>query len=268
MAIPISIQALNIAHRELNSKLGLLCILCGFSTPERGVVVNMNEIAERLLNIRRRIAAAETKFARTPGSVGLLAVSKRKPREDLLCAHEAGQKAFGENHLQEAVEKIETLQAVDLEWHFIGPIQSNKTRPIARYFDWAHGIDRLKVATRLNEQREAGMPALNVCIQVNVSDEPTKSGVLLSEVPELARAIVEMPKLKLRGLMAIPRAQSDFEAQRAPFRELHAALTDLNDHGHTLDTLSMGMTDDMEAAIAEGATIVRIGTAIFGARES
>lgn len=230
----------------------------------------MTEISDRLSAIQSRIGAAETKFGRRPGSVQLLAVSKKKPDEAVVSAHDAGQSAFGENHLQEAVAKIESLSELELEleWHFIGPIQSNKTRPISQHFDWAHSIDRLKVATRLNEQRDAGKVPLNVCIQVNVSDESTKSGVSPDNIEELARAIMEMPRLRLRGLMAIPRPQSDFEAARAPFRELRERLASLNERGYELDTLSMGMTDDMEAAIAEGSTMVRIGTAIFGARDN
>ena len=242
-------------------------MLCGSWGPERGVVVKMTEISVRLSAIQGRIAAAETEFGREPGSVQLLAVSKRKPEEAVVSAHEAGQIAFGENHLQEAVTKIETLNALPLEWHFIGPIQSNKTRPISQYFDWAHSIDRLKVATRLNQQRDADKKPLNVCIQVNVSDESTKSGVPPGDVEQLAAAIAQMPRLRLRGLMAIPRPEADFEAARAPFRELQETLVSLNQRGYELDTLSMGMTDDMEAAIAEGSTMVRIGTAIFGARE-
>ena len=237
------------------------------STRERGVVVKMTEISERLLTIQNHISAAETKFGREPGSVELLAVSKRKPDQAVLSAHQAGQNAFGENHLQEAVAKIETLKGVSLEWHFIGPIQSNKTRPIARYFDWTHSIDRLKVAVRLNEQRDTAKKPLNVCIQVNVSDESTKSGVRLDDVADLAGAIADMPRLRLRGLMAIPRPETSFEAQRAPFRTLKEVLDSLNRTGYAMDTLSMGMTDDMEAAIAEGSTMVRIGTAIFGARD-
>ena len=242
-------------------------MLCRSWGPERGVVVKMTEISARLSAIQGRIAAAETKFGREPGSVRLLAVSKRKPEEAVVSAHDAGQTAFGENHLQEAVAKIETLSAWPLEWHFIGPIQSNKTRPISQHFDWAHSIDRLKVATRLNQQRDTDKKPLNVCIQVNVSDESTKSGVSPGDVEPLAAAIAQMPQLRLRGLMAIPRPETDFEAARAPFRELRETLVSLNQRGYELDTLSMGMTDDMEAAIAEGSTMVRIGTAIFGARD-
>lgn len=227
----------------------------------------MTEIFDCLLNVRDQIAAAETQYGRVPGSVKLLAVSKRKPAQAVLSAYDAGQTAFGENHLQEAVAKIETLRGVELDWHFIGPIQSNKTRPIAQHFDWAHSIDRLKVAKRLNEQRAPEIPPLNVCIQVNVSDESTKSGVALGEVSALAKAIADMPRLRLRGLMTIPRPEESFEAQRIPFKALKDAMTSLNDTGHTMDTLSMGMTDDMEAAIAEGSTLVRIGTAIFGSRD-
>jgi len=225
-------------------------------------------ISESLRNVRDRIAEAESNFGREPDSVALLAVSKRKPASAVEEAFGAGQRAFGENHLQEAVPKIEQLAALDIEWHYIGPIQSNKTRPIATHFDWVHGIDRLKVATRLSEQRPGELGTLNVCVQVNVSDEPTKSGVSLEAVDEFANAVAALPNLTLRGLMAIPRPEHDFDAQRQPFALLRDKLDTLNLSGLALDTLSMGMTDDMPAAIAEGATIVRIGTAIFGARDN
>jgi hypothetical protein len=225
-------------------------------------------IAESLADVRTRLTAAEHRFARPEGSVALLAVSKRKPASAIEAAMSAGQTRFGENHLQEAVPKIEALGRVGLEWHYIGPIQSNKTRPIATQFDWVHGVDRLKVATRLSEQRPEDLEALQVCIQVNVSGEDSKSGVTLDEINELAHAVSELPRLRLRGLMTIPRPETDFESQRKPFSVLRARLDQLNQSGLSLDTLSMGMTDDMEAAIAEGATIVRIGTAIFGTRDA
>ena len=232
-----------------------------------GKVVKMTEISNRLLNVNGQIAAAETKFDREAGSEKLLALSKRKPAQAVLAAYNAGQSAFGENHLQEAVEKIRALGDAEIEWHFIGPIQSNKSRPITQHFDWAHSIDRYKVAKRLNEQRETQKAPLNVCIQVNVSAETTKSGVTLDQVPVLAESIANMPNLRLRGLMAIPSPEDNFNAQRAPFKRLKEALDSLTDAGHNVDTLSMGMTNDMEAAIAEGSTMVRIGTAIFGSRE-
>lgn len=242
-------------------------MLVGFATREHDPADIMNEIAERLCTIRRQITAAESKFGRLPGSVKLLAVSKKKPLQAIRSAHQAEQTAFGENHLQEALTKIQALTTDNLEWHFIGPIQSNKTRPIAESFDWAHSVERRKVAARLNEQRHPERAPLNVCIQVNVSGETTKSGVPLNAVAELAAAIKDMPRLRLRGLMAIPRAEASFAAQRVPFKMLKDTLDSMNALGYAMDTLSMGMTDDMEAAIAEGSTLVRIGTAIFGARE-
>lgn len=226
------------------------------------------EIAKSLADVRTRLTAAERRFSRPEGSVALLAVSKRKPTSAIEAAMSAGQTRFGENHLQEAVPKIEALGRAGLEWHYIGPIQSNKTRPIATQFDWVHGVDRLKVATRLSEQRPEGLEALQVCIQVNVSGEGSKSGVTLDEINKLAHAVSELPRLRLRGLMTIPRPETDFESQRKPFSVLRARLDQLNQSGLSLDTLSMGMTDDMEAAIAEGSTIVRIGTAIFGTRDA
>ena len=198
--------------------------------------------------------------------MALLAVSKTKPPEAVRAAIAAGQHAFGENHLQDAMKKVDVLVGQDLSWHFIGAVQSNKTRQIATHFDWVHSIERQKIATRLSTQRPSGKAPLDVCIEVNVSDEESKSGVRPVEVETLARFISELPGLRLRGLMAIPRPATDFEAQRIPFRRLREMLDDLNAKGLGLDTLSMGMTGDLEAAIAEGATIVRIGTAIFGPR--
>lgn len=228
----------------------------------------MPDVAAALTTIRERITEAERRFERPPGSVTLLAVCKKKPQEAVRNAHEAGQRAFAENHLQEALPKLETLDDLDLEWHFIGPIQSNKTRPIAQEFDWVHSVDRLKIAKRLSEQRDRSLGPLNVCVQVNVSGEASKSGVAVGETEALVSAVADLPGLKLRGLMAIPKPERGFEAQRASYRVLGRTLADLNRQGLGLDTLSMGMTDDMEAAIAEGATIVRIGTAIFGIREA
>lgn len=226
----------------------------------------MNTIAQRLEAVRTRITQAEKLAGRPPGSVQLLAVSKTRPVKDIREALEAGQKRFGENYLQDALPKIKALEGEPIEWHFIGPIQSNKTREIARHFDWVHSVDRLKIARRLDEQRPPDLPPLNICLQVNTSGEATKSGVTIDECEALARTIAELPRLKLRGLMTIP-APADDEAQRQiPFRQLHRLYEQLNQQGLKLDTLSMGMTNDMEAAIAEGATIVRIGTAIFGPR--
>ena len=196
----------------------------------------------------------------------LLAVSKTKPPEAVRAARSAGQHAFGENHLQDAMTKVETLSGLGVSWHFIGAVQSNKTRPIAAHFDWVHSIEREKIARRLSAQRPAGREPLEVCIEVNVSGEETKSGVPPANVESLARMVRDLPGLRLRGLMAIPRPSPDFETQRIPFRQLREILDDLNAKGLDLDTLSMGMTGDLEAAIAEGATIVRIGTAIFGPR--
>jgi len=205
--------------------------------------------------------------ANRAGCVYLLAVSKTFPAEAVREAYAAGQTAFGENYLQEALDKIETLRDLPLEWHFIGPIQSNKTRPIAEHFAWVHSVDRLKVAERLSAQRPAHLPPLNVCLQVNVSGEESKSGVAPEEVETLAVQVAALPHLKLRGLMSIPAPASGEAAQRLPFARMREIFQYLNRHGMALDTLSMGMSHDYPAAIMEGATIVRIGTAIFGARD-
>lgn len=226
----------------------------------------MDSIAQRLDSVRARITQAEQQAGRSPGAVQLLAVSKTRPIEDLRAALAAGQRCFGENYLQDALPKIAALADEAIEWHFIGPIQSNKTREIAGHFDWVHSVDRLKIARRLSEQRPADRPPLNLCLQVNTSGETSKSGVMPDQVAGLARAIAELPHLRLRGLMTIPAPAAEFEQQRKPFRRLHQLFEQLNADGLALDTLSMGMTNDMEAAIAEGSTIVRIGTAIFGAR--
>jgi pyridoxal phosphate enzyme (YggS family) len=201
-------------------------------------------------------------------SVTLLAVSKTMPAEAVREAHAAGQRAFGENYVQEGVETISALADLraELQWHLIGPLQSNKTRVVAESFDWVHSVDRLKVAERLSAQRPAHLPPLQVCLQVNVSGEASKSGVAPAEVAALAAAVARLPGLRLRGLMSIPEPAADFEAQRPPHRALHALLQDLRRQGLQLDTLSMGMSADLEAAVAEGATLVRIGTAIFGGR--
>jgi pyridoxal phosphate enzyme (YggS family) len=219
----------------------------------------MSSIAQSLEEIRNRVTVLERRYGRGPGEVSVLAVSKTKPPEAVRAAAEVGQRDFGENHLQDALTK--------LVWHFIGPVQSNKTRVIAARFDWVHSIDRAKIARRLNEQRPGGLPPLNVCLQVNVSGEASKSGVGPDEVEGLARAVSELPRLRLRGLMTLPRPCEDLEEQRRPFATLRGIGESLNAGGLALDTLSMGMTNDMEAAIAEGATIIRIGTAIFGARD-
>ena len=226
----------------------------------------MHDIGTALTAVRARIGELERRYHRAPRSVTLLAVSKTKPPEAVRAAIAAGQHAFGENHLQDAMTKVEALAGQGVSWHFIGAVQSNKTRPIAARFDWVHGIEREKIAARLSAQRPADRGPLDVCIEVNVSGEDTKSGVPPAGVEPLARMVRELPGLRLRGLMAIPRPAEDFEVQRVPFRLLREILDDLNAKGLGLDTLSMGMTADLEAAIAEGATMVRVGTAIFGAR--
>ena len=226
----------------------------------------MHDIGTALKAVRTRIGELERRYRREPGSVRLLAVSKTKPPQDVRAAVAAGQHAFGENHLQDAMTKVGALDGQGVSWHFIGAIQSNKTRSIAAHFDWVHSIEREKIATRLSAQRPAGRTPLDVCIEVNVSGEDTKSGVSPAGVEPLARLIRDLPGLRLRGLMAIPRPAEDFETQRIPFRLLREIHDNLNAKGLGLDTLSMGMTADLEAAVAEGATIVRVGTAIFGPR--
>lgn len=226
----------------------------------------MTPISERMQAIHSRMGEAARQAGRAPDAVHLVAVSKTQPASALREAHAAGQRAFGENYLQEAQAKIAELTDLDLEWHFIGPIQSNKTRPIAELFDWVHSVDRLKIAQRLSEARPDNLPPLNVCIEVNISGETSKGGVAPAELGELAAAIARLPRLRLRGLMAIPEPTDDVALQRARFAELRGLLARLQQQGLALDTLSMGMTHDFEAAIAEGATLVRVGTAIFGPR--
>ena len=224
-------------------------------------------VQQNLGNTQLRITLACQAARRDPTSVRLLAVSKTFPPEAVAAAHAAGQSAFGENYVQEGLEKIAALAHLPLEWHFIGPIQSNKTRPIAERFAWVHGIDRLKIAERLSAQRPLRLPDLQVCLQVNVSGETSKSGVESAAIVSLACDVARLPRLKLRGLMVIPRPAATSDAQRAPFRELRLLLDQINAKGLGCDTLSMGMSADLEAAILEGATLVRIGTAIFGTRE-
>jgi PLP dependent protein len=228
----------------------------------------MATIANRLHEVRGRIARACAAVRRPVESVTLLAVGKTFDAAALREAHAAGQRAFGENYVQEALAKIAALADLRprLEWHLIGPLQANKTREVAAAFDWVHGIDRLKVAERLSTQRPAGLAPLQVCLQVNISGEASKSGLRPEEVAPIAHAVAALPHLTLRGLMAIPEPAVDFEAQRRPHRALRELLDALRTQGLALDTLSMGMSGDLEAAIAEGATIVRVGTAIFGAR--
>ena len=227
----------------------------------------METISASLEAVRARIRAAEAQFGRPPGSVGLLAVGKTRPAGDIRAAFAAGQRDFGESYVNEALAKMAALADLSLVWHFIGPIQSNKTRAIAERFAWVHSVDRLKVASRLSAQRPPGLAPLQVCIEVNVSGEASKAGVAPEGLVSLALEVAGLPGLRLRGLMTVPAPEEDFERQRAPYRCLRQHFDDLRARGLPLDTLSMGMTADVEAAIAEGATIVRIGTAIFGPRE-
>ena len=226
----------------------------------------MNSLHDRLQRVRREIAEAERDFGRRVGSVKLLAVSKTRGVAEMSALARLGVGDFGENYVQEAQGKIGQLQEHPLRWHFIGPIQSNKTRHIAAYFHWVHSLPRGKIATRLNDARPAGLPPLNVCIQVNLDAEPSKSGVAPDAVEPLAGRLVPLSRLRLRGLMALPAPSDDFATQRRAFMKLRRLQERLIDRGFTLDTLSMGTTNDMRAAIAEGATLVRIGTALFGPR--
>ena len=226
----------------------------------------MGAIADNLQAVRERIAQAEVKAGRDPRSVGLLAVSKMVGVAAVRTAWAAGQRAFGESYVQEAIDKISLLEDTPIEWHFIGPLQSNKTRPVAERFDWVHSVSSLKIAQRLSQQRPVERTPLSVCLQVNVSGEATKAGVTEADVASLALAVAALPRLRLRGLMCIPAPAAGFEAQRPAFARLRHLRQQLIDQGLTLDTLSMGMSDDLEAAIAEGATWVRVGTAVFGAR--
>jgi pyridoxal phosphate enzyme (YggS family) len=225
----------------------------------------MSTISDRLKQVRSRISQAAIAAGREPASIKLLAVSKTHPVAMLEAALAAGQTTFGESYLQDALPKIEAI-GDRAEWHFIGPIQSNKTRQIAAHFDWVHSVDRLKIAQRLNEQRPENLPPLNVCLQINTSGEAAKAGISPDDTLELAEAINQLPHLRLRGLMTIPAREQDPARQRLPFQQLRQLFEQLNAEGFKLDTLSMGMSADMEAAIAEGATLVRVGTAIFGPR--
>ncbi|MDZ3994247.1 YggS family pyridoxal phosphate-dependent enzyme [Pseudomonas sp. Teo4] len=223
----------------------------------------MSTIADNLSALASRIESAARAAGRDPASVHLLAVSKTKPASAIREIHAAGVRDVGENYLQEALAKQDELRDLPLIWHFIGPIQSNKTKAIAEHFDWVHSVDRLKIAQRLSEQRPAGLPPLNICLQVNVSGEDSKSGCAPGDLPALAKAVAALPNLRLRGLMAIPEPTEDRAAQEAAFASLRQLQEGL---GLDCDTLSMGMSHDLEAAIAQGATWVRIGTALFGAR--
>lgn len=229
----------------------------------------MPDIAQRLAAVQQSISDAAIAHQRCAKDIQLLAVSKTQPPSSILEAYQAGQTAFGENYLQEARDKQEALNLADIEWHFIGPIQSNKTQEIALHFQWVHSVDRLKIASRLSQQRPAHLPPLNICLQINIDNEPTKSGVLLEQLPPLVEAINTLPQLQLRGLMVIP-AKRNSKEQQVIFAEVRQILNQLNTSQPLLqlDTLSMGMSDDMDAAIAAGSTIVRIGSAIFGPRPS
>jgi pyridoxal phosphate enzyme (YggS family) len=230
----------------------------------------MSPISRNLQAVQEQIASAARKASRDVDGILLLAVSKTFGADAVIAAADAGQRAFGENYLQEALDKIAVVRQLRpdllLEWHFIGPIQSNKTRQIAEHFDWVHSVEREKIAQRLSDQRPAALPPLNICLQVNISGEASKSGVAPDEVLALAHAVAALPRLRLRGLMAIPEPAADFEQQRLPLRRLRELAATLQRAGVAIDTLSMGMSADMAAAVAEGATIVRVGTAIFGAR--
>jgi len=226
----------------------------------------MTTIASNMQAVRAAIADAAETCGRAPQDIELLAVSKTFSADAVREAYDAGQRLFGENYVQEGLDKIAALQDLQIAWHFIGPIQSNKTRPIAEHFDWVHGIERLKIAERLSAQRPAGLPPLQVCLQVNVSGEASKSGVAPDEAETLAHDIAALPNLHLRGLMTVPAPSDDIAEQRAAFAQLRVLFERLKRDGLQLDTLSMGMSHDFPAAIAEGATLVRIGSAIFGAR--
>lgn len=229
--------------------------------------MDRNHLLARLQQTRTRIASAASKYGRNPDSVGLVAISKMQPAESIRALAESGQLNFGENYLQEALPKLESTRDLSLVWHFTGQLQSNKTREVAEHFAWLHTLDRERIAVRLNEQRPHHAAPLQVCIQIRLGDEPGKGGIAASEALLLARRIQELPRLKLRGLMCIPPPTHAFETQRAWFEQLTQCQRDLIAQGIPLDTLSMGMSEDLEAAIAAGATWVRIGTALFGERK-
>ena len=229
----------------------------------------INTIADPLAKVTARIQQAVAAACRNDETVRLIAVSKTHPAQLIAQAYACGQRDFGENSLHEAIEtQSERAGYSDIVWHCIGPIQSNKTRALAKNFAWVHSIDREKIAHRLNEQRPEDLPLLQVCLQVNIDDETTKSGVSLAELPALAKVVSQLPRLQLRGLMAVPAASNNIQQQRASFAKLHRALTELQKLGYAMDTLSMGMSGDLEAAIAEGSTMVRVGTDIFGTRQT
>lgn len=228
--------------------------------------MNKQQLRDNIAKLSQRVRLSAQKSQRQASDILLLAVSKTRPADEVRTAYQCGLSEFGESYLQEALDKIAALEDLDLVWHFVGPIQSNKTRPIAEHFQWVHSIDRLKVARRLSEQRPHQLPALQVCIQVNISGEASKAGVLAEQLPELLTQVAALPRLQLRGLMAIPAATTDSEQQHAAFSRLRQLKEELTDIAPGMDTLSMGMSGDLEAAIAEGATIVRVGTDIFGPR--
>ena len=264
-ASPVYDSACYIAHL---TRAMVLCanVSCSPKVYCYAMTDNSHPPPTRLELVLSRIDAACTRYGRAPGTVTLLAVSKTRSSEELRALASEGINRFGENYLQEALDKMAELTDLPLEWHFIGPIQSNKTRSIAEHFDWVHSVDRLKIAERLNDQRPPERPPLNICLQVNISEEVSKSGVAPAELAGLAQQVANLPRLKLRGLMAIPAPAQTFEEQRRPCHALRRALEQLNREGLALDTLSMGMSDDLEAAIAEGATMVRVGSALFGPR--
>lgn len=225
-------------------------------------------ISESLAKVRSRITRAEQSSGRKSGSVCLLAVSKTQALEALIAAYQNSQRHFGENYLQEAISKQKCLANYRITWHFIGPIQSNKTRIIANQFSWVHGVDRIKIARRLDQQRRAALGPLNICLQINIDSESGKSGILLEQLPELITELADLRMLRFRGLMAIPAVSGSAETRTASFRRMREAFESLKADGYRIDTLSMGMSGDLEAAIEEGSTLVRIGTAIFGPRHS
>lgn len=226
----------------------------------------MQKVLDNLTFLKQQIHKAEEKYGREHDSVQLVGISKKQAIPKIVTAARAGQFAFGENHLQEGLAKIQRLKKFPMEWHFIGSVQGNKATAITTYFDWVHSLDRAKIALILSEDRPEELPPLNVCIQVNVDGEQSKGGVSLEELPMLAGFVKDLPRLKLRGIMSIPRPELDFDEQRASFARVREASEQLKSYGFDIDTISMGMSGDYEAAIAEGATIVRIGTALFGPR--
>jgi pyridoxal phosphate enzyme (YggS family) len=228
--------------------------------------MNQQLLRDNIAKLLQRVRLSAEKSQRRDSDILVLAVSKTRPAADIRAAHDCGLLEFGESYLQEALQKMPELEDLGLTWHFIGPIQSNKTRPIAEHFDWVHSVDRGKIARRLSEQRPPNLAPLQVCVQVNISGETSKSGATLEDLPQLVSEIITLPQLQLRGLMAIPAATGDPQLQRQSFARLRTALGQLQSIAPAMDTLSMGMSGDIEAAIAEGATIVRVGTAIFGPR--